>query len=254
MHGKHDRANGDGVRRNTNGQEQDEGQSANETTNSDGIDVSVGEWGNVALSTRFTATGVDPGFTSCLMGLIRYGLRPGDEVMPPTIGQAAHHAMNNLIRAFLGEERYKHCGALLTLDYDHQFDPDTLERLRSNEDGWACGGLGALYISRTDNRPLVLGLDGAYTWADPYFRVKAEWRHVGVTDVDLLCFGFTLWRREMLASLPEPWCTYIHGTATEDVSLSRACRLDGWRLAVDTEVPIGHLLRVQKWPYDKGGE
>ena len=41
------------------------------------------DFGPIALATRFQAAGVDPGWTSCAMGLIRYGLREGDEVMPP---------------------------------------------------------------------------------------------------------------------------------------------------------------------------
>lgn len=220
------------------------------------------DWGNVAVCSRFTATGVDPGFVSCLMGLIRYGLRPGDEVMPPTIGQSGHAALNNLVTAFLGEERYKRCGALLTLDFDHNFPPETLERLRAsagadfdNRPGehWL-GALSALYISRTDNRPLVLELAAGYTWDDPYFTVIPDWRHSGVRDVDLLSYGFTLWRREMLADVGPPWASMDNPTWTDDVGLSRRCRLAGWRLGVDTETPIGHLLRVQKWPYEKPGE
>lgn len=197
------------------------------------------DWGSVAVVTR-TFDHVDPLFFNAWTGLIAAGLRPGDRVMPATVRLAAHHAMNNIIAAFLEQGVYAHCDALLTIDHDHLFAVDVLDRLRDDPAGWEYDALGALYAARSDGRPLVQRMADGYTWDDPMFAVPDRWWD-GIVEVDMLPFGFTLWRRRLFETLDPPWCHYPYSLATEDVPLSMAARRRGFRLAVHAGVEVDHM-------------
>ena len=205
-------------------------------------------WGRVAVGTRL-AQMADPGFFWAWSAMLASGLRDGDVVLPPPVGMAAHHAANTLAVEFLASG----CDTLLTIDHDHTYYPDTLERLRSDPRGAPYGTFCALYVSRNSHAPLVLRMAPQSTDADPLMMVYTAFERGDVVDMDVTPLGFTLIRRAVLAAVggdAGPWFWYHSELATEDIGFSLAARKDGFRLGVNTAVPIGHVIRGTVVPYD----
>lgn len=213
-------------------------------------------WGNVCLVTRIGRT-PEPAMHNSWTGLVRHGLRPSDAVMPAVIHQPAHWAANTAIRLFRENELFAHCDTLCFVDDDHAFSVDTLERLRSA--GEEYGVLGALYVARTQQRPLVMRYtdESGPTLEPPgpfYNFVVPELG--GVVDVDCCGFGFTLIRRTVLEALPPKPVWYIGTECTEDVAFCVQVQQAGFKLGVHTGVEIDHIvpgvLRVSERSADSG--
>ena len=205
-------------------------------------------WGRVAIGTRISQM-LDPSFFACWSAMLAGGLRAGDALLPPPVGMAAHHAANMLAGMFLATE----CDTLLTVDHDHTFFPDALEQLRADPRGAPFGMMAALYVSRNSHAPLVLRMAPQSTDDNPLMAVFTAFERGDVVDVDVLPLGFTLIRREVLLDVGGeggPWFGYITPDATEDIGFSIAARGAGHRLAVNTAVPIGHVIRGTVVPYD----
>ena len=201
------------------------------------------DWGTVAISSRFFE-GVHPAFTNCLLNMaVNGGLRPGDRWLTAPIRKAAHHGANAIVKAFLATD----CDTLLTLDNDHAFAPDTLERLRSDPAGWEYDVLLAMYASRGSRRALlprlVPGTDEDY----PEFEMLAVPPEGGIVPVDQVGLGFTLTRRAVFEKTLAPWFYYLwveftnDVETTEDIAWCRDARRAGFKIGVHTGVRIAHL-------------
>lgn len=205
-------------------------------------------WGTVAVATRI-AQYVDPATFNCWSRLLTGGLRRGDMVLPAPIGMAAHHAANDVARRFLAS----HCDSLLTVDSDQTFTGSELYQLRNDARGDGYAMLGAFYVARSSGLPLLYRIAPEATWADPCYDVISDYERGDIVDVDCMPLGFTLTRRETLLAVggdDGPWFGYISPDATEDIGFSRAARAQGLRLGVHTGVPIGHVIRGTRVPYD----
>lgn len=202
------------------------------------------DFGRVAIGVRHGGP-VATGFLECWTRFLVAGTRDGDEILAPAIRKPAHLAANLLVRGFLAST----ADSLLFVDDDHAFRGDTLERLRSRAESWQYDAVGALYTARGVGRPLILAEtpdskarpsgdgDAQYFW-------PTEWNAGDVLEVDGLGLGFTLIRRRVFEGLPEPWFYYprMVDTSSEDLPFFRDARRAGFRLAVDTALPIGHLM------------
>jgi len=206
------------------------------------------EWGTVAVGTRL-AQMVDPGFFHAWSTMLSGGLRPGDALLVPPLGMAAHHAANTLVVEFLASG----CDSLLMMDHDHTFFPDTLERLRTDQRGADYGTVCALYASRHGHKHLVLKWAPQSTDDDPLMMPVLGWERGDLVPVDVTPLGFTLIRREVLTAIggdEGPWFRYVSDLATEDIWFSQMVARVGYRMGVNTAVPIGHVIRGTIVPYD----
>lgn len=204
-------------------------------------------FGRVAIGTRLGGGAAAAGFFDAWTGLTFAGTRDGDVVLSCAARMPAHRAMNKLIDAFLKTD----ADTLLTIDDDHVFRPDTLERLRSRPESWGYDVLGALYLVRgiQPARPCILRYaddceardfrtgDVTYTWPE-------SWPPGDIIECDACGFGFTLIRRRVFEAIPAPWTWYpsASDTASEDVTLWADARRAGFRIAVDTAVTVVHVV------------
>lgn len=222
----------------------------------------MNDWGNVACVTRVYER-ADCGWMNCAFGLVQHGFRPGDVMMPAVPSSPAHTAFNTAAVSFLDSPELAHCDTLVTLDCDHIFPPDTLERLRSDPRGKPFAVLGALYIARLREFPLVMRLLPGRTWDDTGWNLDndkpfcaySDWQAGDVVRVDTLGFGFTLIRRAALQAVREAngndnFAWYPWAEATEDVAFFRTLARTGMKAAVHTGVAIGHITRNLSVPYD----
>lgn len=203
-------------------------------------------WGSLAIVTRLF-DGADPIFFNSWSALIADGIRSGDVVMSATVRMAAHQAANTIVRQFLTDPALAHCDSLFTVDCDHAFDAGALEQLRTDPAGQTYDVLGGLYIARVSQYPLVLQRGGG-TDDDPEFRVADSWSAGDVVPVDLMGLGFTLFRRQVLEALADPWFWYLQPTSSEDVAFCRSVQRAGFRMGVATGVMIGHVALVDMRP------
>lgn len=212
------------------------------------------DWGSVACITRVYER-PDTAFVNSTYGLMQLGFRPGDVMMPAVMGLPAHTAMNQAMQAFCDSDELAHCDTLCTIDCDHVFTPDTLERLRTSEAGQEHDALGALYVARQRDFPLVLRLGDGKTWDEPLFAVHDDWTRGDVVPVDSMGFGFTLIRRAAIEAVREAngddyWCWYPWRDASEDVAFFRQVARLGMTAAVHTGVSIAHVSRSVSVPFD----
>lgn len=214
----------------------------------------MNDWGNVAAVTRVYER-PDVAFVNSTYGLIQLGFRDGDVMMPAVMGLPAHTAMNQAMTAFCDSPELAHCDTFLTMDCDHVFTSDTLERLRSSVAGQEFDALGALYIARARDFPLVLRLADGTTWDAPMFDIRRGWTRGDVVPVDSMGFGFTMIRRAAIERVREAngddyWCWYPWHDASEDVAFFRQLSRLGMRAAVHTGVSIAHVGRNVSVPFD----
>ncbi len=216
-------------------------------------------WGNVTIATRIGKT-PEPWFFNAWTGLVRHGLHREDQVMPAVIYRPAHWAANLVIDKFLTDPRFGKCDTLCFIDDDHSFGIDTLERLRQDGDGY--GVMGALYMARTQGRPLIMRYaeDNGPTLEPPgpFYNFVAVDPLGAVVEVDLLGFGFTMVRREVLEALPKKPVFYIGTECTEDAAFCVQCQRAGYKLAVHTGVEVDHIIpgltRVSERSAENGGQ
>lgn len=211
------------------------------------------DWGRVAISTRLFE-GPQPEFVNALAELLARGTRPGDEWVRASVRKAAHHGANEVVRAFLATS----CDSLLTLDNDHEFEPDTLDRLRDDPHGFDYHILGALYVSRGARMPIVYRLVPGTDEDFPEFVPASDWHFGDIVPVDQIGLGCTLWRRTVFETLRDPWFRYTApeepDETTEDILVCRDARRAGYRIGVHTGVRIGHLATGRLSVTPKAGQ
>lgn len=201
------------------------------------------DFGRIALAVR-NGGPVPTGFFECWTRLLVNGTRDGDLVLAPVSRKPAHQAANLLVGAFLKTE----CDTICFVDNDHAFGHDALERLRSRPASWEYDAVGALYLARGLGKAVILKeredslalpprTAGIYLWPE-------QWEPGTLAEVDGLGLGFTLIRRRVFEQLPAPWFFYPpeSDNSSEDLAFFRLVKAAGYRMAVDTSLPIGHLI------------
>lgn len=214
----------------------------------DRIDHDVEGWGRVAVGTRIHKNSSGSFVNSYTMMLVN-GLRIGDSVLTAPVGKPGHIAANHLARGFLNSN----CDSILFVDDDMEFPHDALGRLRDNEANWNYDVVMGFCTHKTvpPHAVVLRKLEPP----GPPMSLKGE--HHGamrnvpnntIVDVDAVGLAFTLMKRHVLeAKVNEygimytpffEWGKFAEG---EDIVFSRWARENGFELAVDTNVKIGHL-------------
>jgi len=201
-------------------------------------------------------------FTDDILALASSGLREGDAGLRLR-GLPTHRARNVLVRAFLRtckqmeEEGKEPFGALCFIDSDQRFEPDTLERLRSNvgNDGydivqaWYCTKYWpplAIMMRKSHEDPA--DFEGIEGWSWSWMHSGRDWEWGELVECDGIGGGFTLIRRQVLEGLInseaglEKTCFFAYrNDSSEDLFFCKHVREKGFRIAVDTRVTIGHI-------------
>jgi hypothetical protein len=141
---------------------------------------------------------------------------------------------------------------LLYSDYDSVFDPDDVFKMLNviNNDP-SIAVIGALQMSRHDDRPLVFEADKDYSTT--------------TTKIDFHHFGLTLIRRQVFEELPHPWFWSTPGVFPDgrvgwdapgrsdgDITFWRLLRNANMKVVQHNEVVIGHMILAVKWPKNTG--
>ncbi|MCE5317846.1 MAG: hypothetical protein LLG04_10900, partial [Parachlamydia sp.] len=197
------------------------------------FDKRVG-WGDIAIGTRLTR--IDPAFFWSWTGLLLGGRRQSDVILNPAVDLPHSCACNVLAHGFLKTK----CDSLLLVDDDMEFIPTALERLRdSGQDQDILSGL--FCCKRWPHRPCVL----ASVENDRPVSISSDSISPGILPVLYIGFGFTLIRRwiveQMLKDKGEIVFEFQKDKG-EDGLFSEQARAIGARLAVNTEVEIGHRM------------
>jgi len=89
-------------------------------------------------------------------------------------------------------------------------------------------------------------------WQDHAGLINATPRGVpGLTEVQSLGAGGTLYRRRVFEAIPDPWFEGVLGL--EDTCLAQKARLAGFTLYVDTSTPVEHTTpMLVAWEYVNG--
>ncbi len=206
-------------------------------------------WGRVAIGARIYRNPHGDFFKSWTFMMLQ-GLRAGDSVLEPAIGNPAHLAGNKLARGFLNSK----CHSVLYVDDDMEFHPSALEKLRSNKENWDCDVVMGFCTHKTIP-PHAVVMQLMEQQPGPPLSLKGE--HYGslrdipdnsVIDVDAVGLAFTLIKRHVVEELVNeygalytPFFEWGQFTQGEDVRFSRWCRSNGFKMAVDTNVKVDHL-------------
>lgn len=130
-------------------------------------------------------------------------------------------------------KNYKKFDAVLILEWDHEFNRYTLERLWNDNKPVVCG----LYRSRNHvKHAYLIADDFPYKYIEPKSMEE-------LFDVDNTGTGFMLIRKEVFDKLPEPFFTdNVEESLGVDVCFSRSLRKNGFKIWIDPKVRIGHVV------------
>jgi glycosyltransferase involved in cell wall biosynthesis len=147
----------------------------------------------------------------------------------PTVGcSIIHDARNHII-----EEAYKgDFDAILFIDSDMVFEPDTLERLIHNDKD-VCG---VLYQSRTNGLQNVFSL---CNYSEKFDRLKLS-KNSGIVSVGAVGAGILFIKKVVLDKVRSPWFFYESGVG-EDCNFCKLAGLAGFNVYVDTDLEVGHI-------------
>ena len=216
--------------------------------------VTPAGWGNIAVGIRMYKH-PEPDFIISLLSLITGGLREGDTVLLPQKGQPNHWAADELARAFL--ERTQH-DSILFLDDDHEFAPDALHLMRENQETWPYDAVMALIPRRNllEPSPIIMRWLGPINTPQAllgeHYTLRPDFEEGTVQEVDVLGLGFTLFRRHVFEAMINEehglqftnWFKWGIGREGEDVPFCQEMRRRGMRMAIDTNVQVGHITPV----------
>lgn len=141
---------------------------------------------------------------------------------------------------------------LLYSDYDSVFDPnDVMKLLDVIKRDPTISAIGAIQMSRHDDKPLVFEADKDYAKE--------------TTTVDFHHFGLTIIRRKLFDELPQPWFWCVPGVwpdgrcgwdapgrSDADITFWRLLKNNNYKMVQHNEVVIGHMVLCVKWPKDSG--
>lgn len=187
-------------------------------------------WGRVAIGTRMYA---DPKaeFVQSLLALMRDGLRDGDKVLDPVVRWNVVSALRMVFERFLASD----CDSLLILEDDVVFRPTDLDNLRAAGSGY--GILSALYPARR------------WPFNPQIFRSVLRSKNYvtelkGLVNVEAVAFGFCLMRRATIEAVAARNKSRVSrwGAVDECFSFCEDARILGFKIAVNTEVSVGHVV------------
>ena len=150
-------------------------------------------------------------------------------------------SQNDLFQSALDDD----CDAILLIDSDMIFPPDTLLRLLGADAHVA----GAVYRMRSPPHPMAWArLDQTPGGAD-----------AGLVEADYIPSGMMLVRTDVLREMPYPWMEENYGKSTKDLIghdpwFCRKARQLGFRILADLDLSreIRHIGAIAL-PYDIGG-
>jgi len=147
----------------------------------------------------------------------------------PSIGTTViHDARNHVIK-----ESYKgDFDALLFIDSDMEFPPDTLQRLIDRDKDI----VGVLYGNKVTGKPNTFVYD---QYTDKFKKINVKPQQ-GLVEVGAVGTGIMLIKKYVLDRVRCPWFYYEAGVG-EDVNFCKVATLAGFKVYVDTDINIGHI-------------
>ena len=205
-------------------------------------------WGRVAVGSRIYKNSSGSFVNSWTMMLVN-GLEAGDSVLTAPVGKPGHLAANQLARGFLNSQ----CDSILFVDDDMEFPHDALKRLRHNEKSYDYDIVMGFCTHKTIPPHAVVLRKMEPPGPPKSFKGEhyGAMRYVPdntVVDVDAVGLAFTLIKRHVLEArvnnygiMYTPFFEWGKFAEGEDIVFSRWAKEQGYKLAVDTNVKIGHL-------------
>ncbi len=148
-------------------------------------------------------------------------------------GHEVARAYNELFKVALEH----HAVYALTVEDDMVPQEDAIQRILNviDTDGSGLDGVSALYRTKGEKGwPIVMGYPDRPT--DATLRAPLEGQLMGV---NVIPFGFAIWRMSMFQKMTFPW--FETTQSTFDVNFCRKARANGFRFAVDCSLKVGHV-------------
>lgn len=206
-------------------------------------------WGTVAIGARI-AKFPDFNFFTSWTAMLTGGTRRGDSVLMPVGWLPAHWAANALARDFLRTDK----DSLLMLDDDMSFDENSLELLRSNKENWDYDIVFGFCTHRVwPPKPVVLqrvheDVGKPESLHGSIYKTMNIVPDNSVIEVDAVGLAFTLIKRHVIEAMTEEYgpmftfyFTYGQGFESDDIPFCEKAKDLGFKIAVDTNVKIGHV-------------
>lgn len=136
------------------------------------------------------------------------------------------HSLSGLLSA------YKNWDALFLTEWDHTYPSDILETLWNHDKPVVA----AMYRSRQKkSRPYIIATDDGehYNYIRDYPTDK-------LFEVDSVGVGAMLVRRDVFDNIDQPFI--VNAENGVDVSLCRNIRKNGYRIWIDPQIKVGHLM------------
>jgi len=187
--------------------------------------------------------------------LLLTGIREGDRALVPTKYMPGHWAGTELARQFLGGTN---ADTLMLFDDDMLFTPDQVARFRDNPASFQYDVLSGLTMRRSveNPSPVLMKSLGDVGLPDSlngrHYTLRPEFTQGDIVEVDTVGLAFTMIRRHVLEAMVNPaygidrtfFFTWGIGHEGDDVPFSQQCAERGFRMAVDTNIEVGHLMAV----------
>lgn len=219
-------------------------------------------WGRVAAGVRI-AKHPEYNFFVSWTELLTGGMRSGDKILMPVGWMPAHWASNAIVRDFMRTDH----DSLLLVDDDMVFGQNTLSIMRDNKDNWDYDIVfgfcthrqwppkPVVMVEREEQPGLPMSLYGRSY--DIIHGVSSG----DIVEVDAVGLAFTLIKRHVLEQMTgeygpmyTDYFSYGGGFESDDIPFCMRAREMGFRMAVDTNVKIGHIGQsifgwddYQKW-------
>jgi len=141
------------------------------------------------------------------------------------------------VRNFIVHEALKvEADYLLQIDQDQVYPSDVLDKLMAHDTDI----VSALYFQRKlPTLPMMYRAkrrNGEIVGYEPYTDYEK-----GLIEVDAVGMGMALIRTDVFRKIPEPWYWNSRVDVTEDIYFCWKAQQYGFKIYVDTNVPIGHL-------------
>lgn len=153
-------------------------------------------------------------------------------------GHEVGHAYNEAFALAL-THRAKY---VLTYEDDMLPDPMALNKIMATMEAHPeFAAISALYRTKgAKSWPLVVGHPENIADRTPRAPYAPGDERYPIQEVNLIPFGFALWKLEMFEFLPLPWFETTT-KSTHENTFSLAARKAGYRFAVDCSLKVGHL-------------
>jgi hypothetical protein len=167
--------------------------------------------------------------------------KPAGSLLTTVHGQSPAQARNVIIEQALGAD----CTHIFFCDDDMAFPPDTINRLLKHDKDIVMG----LYLMRSyPHFPAAFDMElaGGYN-KFMYLTPDVE----GLVEITNGGLGCVLIKTEVFKKMERPWVTLgelIKDGWCDDVAFFNRARKAGFRIYLDTECKVGHMMSVNIWP------